>query len=191
MDGGSDDGTGTIAEPLVDQVIDARCGRAHQMNQGASKATGEVILFLHADTWLPEACDRIIADALRGQPEGWGRFDVELTRSRWLLRIVAFAINLRSRLSGIATGDQAIFVDRSLFARVGGFPEIPLMEDVAMSRSLKRISTPVCLRQRVTTSSRRWVSQGVLRTIVTMWWLRMRFALGGDPHRLHRIYTRS
>ena len=190
MDGGSDDGTSAIAEPLVDQVIDARCGRAHQMNQGASRAAGEVFVFLHADTWLPDACDQIIFDALEDKPLGWGRFDVELTHSRWLLRMVAFAMNLRSRLTGIATGDQSIFVERSLFDRVGGFPEIPLMEDVAMSRCLKRISTPVCLRERVVTSSRRWVSQGVIRTIFTMWWLRTRFALGDDPHQLQRFYTR-
>ena len=190
VDGRSDDSTGKIAQPLVDRVLDTRCGRAHQMNQGASKAVGEVFVFLHADTWLPDSCDTIIFDALGDKPIGWGRFDVELSQSGWLLRTVAFAMNVRSRLTGIATGDQAIFVHRSLFARVGGFAEIPLMEDVALSRCLKRISAPICLRDRVITSSRRWVSHGVIKTIFTMWWLRTRFALGEDPVHLDRIYTR-
>ena len=191
IDGGSSDDTCAIAAPLVDQVLDAPRGRARQMNKGALAATGDVLVFLHADTCLPGECDGKILGALKGRSTGWGRFDVELSRSSWSLRVVAFAMNLRSRLSGIATGDQCIFVTRSLFERVGGFPDIPLMEDVAMSRALKRLTSPVCLRDRVVTSSRRWLARGVVRTVVTMWWLRLRYKLGDDPHQLQRIYNRS
>ena len=180
-----------LPPPMVDQVLDAPLGRARQMNTGASAATGDVLVFLHADTWLPEESDDKILTALTGTTTGWGRFDVELSRSRWSLRVVAFAMNLRSRLTGIATGDQCIFVTRSLFERVGGFPDIPLMEDVAMCRALKRLTSPICLRERVVTSSRRWVTRGIIRTVLTMWWLRLRYSLGEDPHQLHRIYNRS
>ena len=190
VDGGSHDETADIAKELVDRVVKAPRGRARQMNCGAGVANGEVLVFLHADTWLPAHADRTLARALQGEWLGWGRFDVELTPQRWLLPLVAFAMNVRSRLTGIATGDQAIFLHRSLFERVGGFPDIPLMEDVAMSARLKRVSAPLCLRDKVKTSSRRWVKRGVLRTVVTMWWLRLRYALGTDPQRLHRIYSR-
>ena len=139
VDGGSHDDTGAIARPLVDSLIAAPRGRARQMNQGASVARGEVLVFLHADTWFPERGDEAILNALDGKLSGWGRFDVELSQSRWLLRIVAFAMNLRSRWTGIATGDQGIFLSKSLFEQVGGFADIPMMEDVDLSRSLKRI----------------------------------------------------
>ena len=149
VDGGSDDETASMSLALVDQVIDSPRGRARQMNRGASVARGEVLVFLHADTWLPRGADRIMLRALADKELAWGRFDVELSRERWLLPMVAYSMNLRSRLTGIATGDQAMFVHRSLYEQVGGFPDIPLMEDVAMSRCLKRVSPPLCLRETV------------------------------------------
>jgi len=184
VDGGSADGTAELAAPLCDQLVRAPRGRALQMNAGARLARGDALVFLHADTRLPEGADALIAQALAGSP--WGRFDVRIASDRWLLRLVAWAMNLRSRLSGIATGDQAIFVRRDAFA---GFPEIALMEDIAFSRALKRRARPACLRARVTTSARRWEANGVLRTILLMWRLRLLYALGIPPRRLAREYA--
>ena len=191
VDGESDDDTRVISRPLVDRIVESPRGRARQMNHGAAVASGQVFVFLHADTWLAPDCDKKILNVMQNDERVWGRFDVELSNAGWPLRLVAFAMNWRSRLTGIATGDQSIFVESALFDEVGGFPDIPLMEDVAMSRALKQITPPVCLRERVVTSSRRWASRGIVKTILTMWWLRLRYALGSDPHLLHRIYTRS
>lgn len=182
-DGGSGDATMALAAPLADRVIAAPRGRASQMNTAAALARGEVLLFLHADTALPEGAAALIAVALRAG-RVWGRFDVRIEgRSRWL-PVVAALMNRRSRLSGIATGDQAMFVTRRAFAAVGGFPDIPLMEDIELSRKLKRLSRPACLAARVTTSGRRWEKHGVWRTILLMWRLRLRHFLGADPRRL-------
>ena len=186
VDGGSRDATRSRAAPLADLVLEAGRGRARQMNAGAARARGDVLLFLHADTLLPEGADRAIDAAIARAP--WGRFDVAITGSDPLLAIVAAAMNLRSRLSGIATGDQAMFARREAFLCAGGFPDIPLMEDVALSRRLKRLARPACLRQRVVTSGRRWERRGTLRTIVLMWRLRAAYALGADPRRLARTY---
>ena len=158
VDGGSRDASVARCAGLADRVIAAPRGRARQMNAGAAAARGDALLFLHADTALPPGAPAAIADALSGH--AWGRFDVRIDSPRRLLRVVAAMMNLRSRWSGIATGDQALFVRHELFERVGGFPELPLMEDVAISRRLKRHGQPACLRARVTTSGRRWDRQG-------------------------------
>src|SRR5437764_7298432 len=182
VDGGSTDDTVELAAPVCDQVVRAPRGRALQMNAGARVASGDTLVFLHADTRLPAHADDEIAraDAI------WGRFDVRIASPRPLLRLVARAMNLRSRLSGIATGDQAIFVRQQAFP---GFPEIPLMEDIAFSQRMKRRGRPACLRACVTTSARRWEARGVVRTILLMWRLRLLYALGIAPQRLAREYA--
>ena len=187
VDGGSRDATRELASPLADRVIDAPRGRARQMNAGAGAASGDVLLFLHADTVLPAAADGAIAGALE-RGARWGRFDVTIAGADRLLAVVAAMMNVRSRLTGIATGDQAIFVRRDDFRAAGGFPDIALMEDVALSKALKRRSRPACLRERVTTSARRWKRHGTLTTIVLMWELRLAYAFGADPARLARRY---
>ena len=188
VDGASRDATRALAAPLADRVIDAPRGRASQMNAGARAAAGEVLLFLHADTILaPGTIDAMLA-RLGGGAHEWGRFDVAIAGADPLLALVAMLMNARSRATGVATGDQAIFVRRAAFDAVGGFPSIPLMEDVALSKSLRRRSPPLCLRERVVTSARRWERHGTLRTIVLMWRLRLAYALGADPHRLARRY---
>lgn len=192
VDGGSDDQTAQLAAPRCEVVISAPRGRAAQMNAGARKASGTVLCFLHADSKLPEHADQIICNALSRQQHLWGRFDVCLSGRHPLLRVVETLMNLRSRLSGIATGDQALFVRREVFDAVGGFPEIALMEDIAMSRVLKSVASPVCLRQRLVTSSRRWEIHGVVRTILLMWRLRLLYFLGADPaHLAQRYYGRD
>jgi rSAM/selenodomain-associated transferase 2 len=182
VDGGSSDGTPELAAGLCDRVVNAQRGRASQMNAGARAATGDMFLFLHADTRLPPQ-----ADVLALQAPLWGRFDVQIEGRHRRLKVVAWAMNLRSRLTGIATGDQAIFVRRDAFP---GFPEIALMEDVAFSAMMKRRARPACLRARVLTSGRRWESRGVLRTIWLMWRLRLMYFLGARPDQLARRYYR-
>jgi len=189
VDGGSGDDTPKLAAPLADQVIAARRGRAGQMNAGARCARGDVLLFLHADTRLPVSADSLLAEQLTDERWGWGRFDVVIEGTHPLLRLVAWSMNRRSRLTGIVTGDQALFVRREVFAQVGGFPELPLMEDIALSRRLKCLGRPLCLSQRVITSGRRWEQRGVLRTIVLMWRLRAWYWLGADPSRLAKTYA--
>lgn len=190
-DGQSQDATVALARPLVDRILVSACGRARQMNAGAAQASGEVLLFLHADTRLPAGADVLVRHALERSGRAWGRFDVRLSGTQPLLRLVERMMNLRSRLTGIATGDQALFVRHDLFQAVGGFPDIPLMEDIALSTRLKRHGRPACLHEAVVTSSRRWQQQGILRTILLMWRLRLAFALGADPHRLVNRYYRS
>lgn len=179
VDGGSGDDTAALARPLADRVIDAPRGRASQMNAGAAVAAGDMLLFLHADTVLPEG-----ADALVDAGHAWGRFDVRIDGRHPLLRLVASMMNLRSRLTGVCTGDQAIFVRRALFTEIGGYPDIPLMEDIALSKALRRRAPPWCLRQRVTTSGRRWEARGVARTVLLMWRLRFDYWRGVDPRAL-------
>jgi rSAM/selenodomain-associated transferase 2 len=187
-DGGSRDGTAAAAAPLADRVIAAPRGRARQQNAGAAAAAGDVLLFLHADTLAPADADRLVVEGLRRTGRGWGRFDVRLSGRHPLLRLTGPLIALRSRLSGIATGDQAVFVRRDWFEGAGGFPDIPLMEDVALTRALRRRGRPLCLRARVVTSSRRWEERGIVRTILLMWRLRLAYALGADPHLLAERY---
>lgn len=188
VDGGSSDGTEATARKLADKFLVGPRGRASQMNLGAGSASGEILLFLHADTELPPHADALITTAISPSERVWGRFDVRIAPSSILLTVVARMMNLRSRLSGIATGDQAIFVRRSAFLEIGGYPDIPLMEDIALSKALKRASRPVCLRQKVTTSARRWLAHGVIRTILSMWYLRLAYFLGADPTKLARMY---
>ncbi len=187
VDGGSRDDTPALACPLADCVLSAQRGRAAQMNAGAAVAHGEILLFLHSDTRLPDNADILIRDALAQSGLAWGRFDVRFDGGR-LLSLVAITMNLRSRWTGIATGDQALFVTRAAFNAVGGFPSIALMEDVALSAHLKRISRPFCNRTRVTTSARRWRQHGTLRTMFLMWRLRLAYFLGADPAELARRY---
>ena len=188
VDGGSTDGTLALAAPFAERVLSAPRGRASQMNCGAAAASGDALLFLHADTRLPRDAERRIETALADGRHGWGRFDVRIEGRSRLLVMVAFCMNLRSRLSGIATGDQAIFVTRATFNAVRAFPAIALMEDIEFSRRAKRISAPACLRDRVTISGRRWEREGVLRTIVLMWRLRLAYFLGAHPDALASRY---
>jgi rSAM/selenodomain-associated transferase 2 len=185
-DGGSSDGTAELALPLADHVITAPRGRGAPMNAGAALGNGDALLFLHADTTLPENADRLIAAALTQRP--WGRFDIRIAGRHPLLAAIARMINWRSRLTGIATGDQAIFVTRETFLAVGGFPNLPLMEDIAISRRLKRLCRPLCIATPVVTSGRRWEQNGVLRTILLMWCLRLSYYFGVEPALLARHY---
>jgi rSAM/selenodomain-associated transferase 2 len=188
VDGGSRDATVQRARLRADQVLTAPRGRALQMNAGAAKASGDVLLFLHADTRLPAEAERLVLDGLARSSHGWGRFDVAIDGRHPMLKPVAAMMNLRSRLTGIATGDQAIFVTRALFQAAGGFPAIPLMEDIALSKRLKRLGRPLCLRERAVTSGRRWETHGVFRTIWLMWRLRLAYFFGADPAALAGRY---
>ena len=188
VDGGSTDGTAEAAGPGADRVIVAPCGRARQMNAGAAVAHAPVLLFLHADTRLPANADLLIVSGLGAAGLEWGRFDVRIEgASRWL-QLVASFMNVRSRITGIATGDQAMFVTRQALDELGGFPDQALMEDVELSSRLLRRGRPLCLRPPVVTSGRRWVSRGVWRTIVLMWWIRLLYFFGVAPDRLARLY---
>ncbi|MBE0620698.1 MAG: TIGR04283 family arsenosugar biosynthesis glycosyltransferase [Burkholderiales bacterium] len=189
-DGGSSDATASLVQDLADRVVCSPAGRAVQMNAGARAATGDVFLFLHADSRLPEDADRLVLQGLAGGGPAWGRFDVRIDGPQPLLRLVESMMNLRSRLTRICTGDQGIFVRREAFEAIGGFPRQELMEDIAISVRLRRLSAPLCLRRRCLTSARRWESQGVLRTIMLMWWLRLQYAFGVAPARLARTYGR-
>lgn len=187
VDGGSSDGTAEHARSLADRVSASPPGRGRQMNAGAALARGEVLLFLHADTLLPPDALTSVGVAV-GNGACWGRFDVRIEGSIRGLAMVAFMMNWRSRLTGIATGDQAIFVTREAFLRRGGFPVIPLMEDIVFSGRMRKEAWPACLAEKVTTSGRRWERQGLLRTILRMWWLRLRFHWGASPNDLAREY---
>ena len=192
VDGGSTDDTVQQARLVCDaaawQVIESPAGRAAQMNAGAKVASAATLLFLHADTVLPAAADILVARALNRGIHQWGRFDVRIAGKHRMLRVVAAFMNRRSRWSGIATGDQALFMNREAFDAVGGFPHQPLMEDVEMSRRLLALSKPVCLRERVLTSGRRWETHGVWHTIVLMWRLRWAYWRGAAPQALARLY---
>jgi rSAM/selenodomain-associated transferase 2 len=188
VDGGSRDDTPQQALGLVDLLLGSPPGRARQMNAGARAARGEVLWFLHLDSApFPGAVECLLRE-LSGGGSGWGRFDIRLDGDAGALRLVERLMNMRSRLSGIATGDQGIFVSRSLFEAVGGFPDLALMEDVALSRRLKRHGRPICIRRPIVTSSRRWERDGVWRTIALMWRLRLGYSLGESPERLARRY---
>lgn len=190
VDGGSRDETIALAQPLVDRLLTAPAGRALQMNAGAQAASGRVFWFLHADTRVTEEATRSIIEAVQ-QAGCWGRFDVRLSGDGFLLRLVERMMNWRSRVTGVATGDQGIFVSRELFEGVGGFAELPLMEDIDLSRRLKSQQRPVCLRDTLTSSSRRWEQRGILRTIALMWYLRLAYFLGVSPARLAMHYDQT
>jgi rSAM/selenodomain-associated transferase 2 len=187
VDGGSKDETLSLAEEKSDFVLSAPRGRASQLNFGAKKAKGCLLLFLHADTLLAEGMEVQLEEAAE-KNLAWGRFDVRFSSAEPLLRIVEFFMNTRSRLTGIATGDQAMFVTRQLFERAGGFPKIALMEDIAFSKKLKNFCRPICYRNKVLTSSRRWQRLGIIRTILNMWSLRLRYTLGTSPEKLAKEY---
>ena len=188
VDGGSRDATVERARPHADCVLAAPRGRASQMNAGAARASGDVFLSLHADTRLPADAEHVVLNGLQRSGRAWGRFDLEIEGRHPLLPLIAWLMNLRSRLTGIATGDQAIFVRRKAFDDADGFPLLPLMEDIALCRRLKRVGRPLCLHQRVVTSGRRWERKGTVRTVLLMWKLRLAFFLGADPRKLARQY---
>ncbi len=186
VDGGSTDTTIQLAEPLSDVVLKSDKGRAQQMNTGAAVAHGGLLLFLHADTLIEFDLEEALMSIFREQ--AWGRFDVRLSGGHFFLRVIGFFMNIRSRLTAIATGDQAIFITRDLFQKMGGFPDIELMEDIELSSRLKKICRPVCLHHTVISSSRRWEQQGIIRTVLKMWRLRFRYWLGTVPSVLAREY---
>ncbi|MEE9425364.1 MAG: TIGR04283 family arsenosugar biosynthesis glycosyltransferase [Methylococcales bacterium] len=187
VDAGSKDSTQDIARPLADLVITSKKGRAVQMNAGVNCANGEYLLFLHADTQMPLATQSALFTVLKKTPV-WGRFDIALSEQTIILQIVATSMNWRSRLTGIATGDQGIFVQQPQFTAIGQFPNIALMEDIAISRKLRKVSRPTCITQPLITSSRRWESAGSMATIMLMWRLRLQYFFGTDPEKLAHIY---
>jgi len=189
VDGGSSDASGAIARPLCDTLIVASRGRARQMNAGARVSHGDVLVFVHADTIVPRTFEADIASALSDPAVVGGRFDVRLDSSALPYRIIGAMISLRSRISRTGTGDQAIFVRREVFERLGGFPEIELCEDLEFSRGMKRAGRVACLRTHVTTSARRWSRDGLIRTVLKMWLIRAMYLMGVPPARLKRMYA--
>jgi len=188
VDGDSIDNTKILALPLVDKVMTSAKGRAKQMNNGASYATGDMLIFLHADTRLPENALSLIQQKISSTRQ-WGRFDIQLSGNSFMLKVIAQMMIWRSRLTGIATGDQVIFVMREAFEKAGQYPEINLMEDIALCKALKKISPPICLKDKVISSGRRWEHNGIYRTILLMWSLRLRYFFGTDPQTLAFLYT--
>ena len=191
VDGGSDDGTAEAAVGRADRVIVAPRGRALQMNAGAQAASGDILLFLHVDSRLPADADGLIRDGLLRTGSCWGRFDIRIESTHPLVRLIGWFMNRRSRLTGIATGDQGIFVRRAAFVACGGYPPIALMEDIALSRTLKKLGRPLCLRECIVTSGRRWERHGAWRVMIMMWRLRLAYFAGADPARLAAIYERK
>lgn len=193
VDGGSGDATVALAVAAGARVLaDAKRGRASQMNDGATAARGDILLFLHADTRLPAGWAAAVRAALSAGGREWGRFDVSLDAPGALFALVGAMMNLRSRLTGICTGDQAMFASRAAWLKADGFPHIPLMEDIELSRRLKRTAgRPACLRERVRVSARRWREHGPLRTVVAMWWWRALYFFGVSPRWIHRRYYRG
>jgi rSAM/selenodomain-associated transferase 2 len=189
-DGGSVDNTLLLAESLADKIVSSEKGRGVQMNNGARQAMGEVLLFLHVDTILPDNAFQEIKHAINHSRQ-WGRFNIRFSGSHFMFRVIAQMMNWRSSLTGIATGDQVIFVTRTAFFAAGQYPDIKLMEDIALCKALKSISPPVCLKTEVTSSSRRWEKNGIFRTIVLMWTLRLLYFFNADPELLAHLYNRG
>jgi rSAM/selenodomain-associated transferase 2 len=190
VDGDSIDNTRILASSLADKVITSSKGRAKQMNNGARHAMGNVLIFLHADTCLPENALQLIQQQLSNSGK-WGRFDIQLSGRHFMLKVIAQMMNWRSKLTGIATGDQAIFITRPAFEKAGQYPEINLMEDIALCKALRKISPPICLKDKVISSGRRWEHNGIYRTILLMWILRLRYFFGTDPQTLAFLYTNN
>ena len=186
VDGGSDDDTLSLATPLCDIATQSKKARATQMNAGAAEATGDYLLFLHVDTVLPDNVSKLF---LQLNKDKWGRFDISLSGNHFMFRIIEKCMNIRSRISGIATGDQVLFIDKALFLKVNGFPEIALMEDIAISKTLLKIAKPVCLKEKVVSSSRRWEKHGIIKTIIKMWLLRLLYFFDFDTNKLARMYS--
>ena len=191
IDGGSVDATVEQTEGLVDRCEVSIAGRSNQMNQGASQSKGDILLFLHADTELPTNADECICNALTAQGSRWGWFNVKLSKPQLAFRVVASMMNWRARLTSVSTGDQALFVERELFQEVGGFPPLALMEDIAISKVLRRRGSPARPVGLVTTSSRRWEENGLISTILLMWRLRFLYFIGVKPQRLRDMYYPS
>ncbi len=191
VDGGSTDNTLELAESLVDITIISAKGRAIQMNTGAEIATGDILVFLHADTFLPYDALELLNQAINSENKHWGRFDIQLRGTQYLLKVIATLMNWRSRITGIATGDQVIFVNKTLFDSIGGYPDIALMEDICICTTLKKISPPICLGAKVSSSGRRWEKNGVFKTILLMWCLRLQYFLGARPETLSILYSRG
>lgn len=190
VDAGSQDDTVALATPLADIIIKNSRGRSKQMNAGAQVASGKILLFLHADTYLPTDALVLIEQGI-SQNKQWGRFDIKLSGTQPMFKVISHFMNWRSRLTGISTGDQGLFVPKQLFNQAGQFPDIPLMEDVAICKKLKLFSPPICLKARVITSSRRWKQFGITRTILLMWWLRLLYFFGCNPETLAQLYSRG
>lgn len=188
--GNTDDSPGASIAALVDKLLTSEKGRALQMNKGAEQATGEVLIFLHADTYLPENALSLIQQQISSN-RPWGRFDIQLSGHSFMLKVIAWMMNRRSRLTGIATGDQVIFVRQDVFAAAGRYPEIALMEDIALCKALKKISPPLCLKAKVTSSARRWEQFGIFKTILLMWSMRLRYFCGADPQTLAPLYSKG
>jgi rSAM/selenodomain-associated transferase 2 len=174
---------------MADRIVSSAKGRARQMNAGANHAGGDILIFLHADTYLPENALTLIEQHLGSKQ--WGRFDIRLSGEHFMFKVIACMMNWRSRLTGIATGDQTIFVTRKAFETVGQYPDIALMEDIALSKALKKLGPPACLKARVASSGRRWEHFGIYRTILLMWTLRLRYFFGADPQQLAEHYSRG
>lgn len=191
VDGGSNDNTLIIAKPLADKIIKSTPGRARQMNVGAKQAKGETLVFLHADTFLPENALDLITKALTKTNNGWGRFNIQLKGKHPMLKVIAVFMNFRSCLTGIATGDQVIFVSKQLFDKVGGYPDIALMEDISFCAKLKNFSDFTCIKAKVTSSGRRWEKNGIFKTILLMWRLRLGHFFGENPDTLSTLYSRG
>jgi len=191
VDGSGDVVSAASCATWVDRWLLSAPGRARQMNAGAAASTGDIFLFLHIDTRLPADAIALLEKGFASPATLWGRFDVSLSGRRRAFRVIEYMINLRSRISGVATGDQAIFASRSVFMSIDGFPELPLMEDVAISKILRRLALPLCLRSKVTTSSRRWEVYGVGRTVLLMWRIRLLYFLGVSTQTLHDIYVKK
>lgn len=190
VDGGSSDNNSKLSVSLVDHVLTSPRGRARQMNVGAERAQADILLFLHIDTHLPDHAFSLIQQAI-ADGYCWGRFDVSFDSTQSVFKLIAWMMNRRSRLTDIATGDQALFMNRTAFQAVGGFPDIALMEDIAISQCLKRLGKPCCLTAKVVTSARRWQRHGIVKTILLMWWLRMRYFFGSAPNILATRYYRK
>lgn len=188
VDGGSTDSTPEKCVPYADRVLITSAGRAHQMNVGADFAQGNLLLFQHVDTLLPDTAMAVLSRLSDFDEQVWGRFDVRLTAGHWMFPIISTLMNWRSRFTHIATGDQSIFISRSLFEEVGGFPDQPLMEDIELSDRLRMLAAPLCLKDRVTTSSRRWHKNGVWKTILLMWRFRLAYFMGTPAEQLAASY---
>jgi rSAM/selenodomain-associated transferase 2 len=191
VDGGSHDKTIAIALPLADKIIKTVPSRAVQMNEGAIKARHDILLFLHSDTVLPDGADALITRALHAPGKTWGRFNLRLTGKPFIFRVIETSINWRTAISGIATGDQGIFIKRDSFEQVGCYEPIPLMEDVALGKKLRKQSWPCCLSEKVLSSSRRWEEKGIMKTVLLMWRLRVAYFFGADPGRLVDAYYKK
>lgn len=188
VDGGSQDATPLLAAPWVDKLLNSESGRARQMNAGAAVACGDVLLFVHADTGFSDTLADDLIACVETQPH-WGFFPVVLSGRHWMFRVIGTLMNWRSRLTSVATGDQGIFVSRVLWRRLGGYAEVPLMEDIELSKRLRQIASPRIMPRSLTTSSRRWEEFGIFRTVVLMWRLRWKYFRGADPQDLKREYS--